>query len=270
MSVYGELLLVIGDLHSAPIPQKLKALLVPDKMQRSFVTGNIGSSMDFIKYITPHVNVVAGDMDDEPFPEETVMDVGEFKIGLIHGHQVVPWGDKNALAIVARRLGVDILISGHTHAYSCEEHDGVWLLNPGSATGYYSPITDQVRPSFICMSVMGSTITNYVYILDSETGEVQVKKERFVKIEPKSLPSTPVPPTPVMPSTASPAVAAPPPVVESEVLDRREEEEVEEKEEQEPATAAVSEATRDNVVDEDKAQEHEQAQEDDVEEVEID
>jgi predicted phosphodiesterase len=126
---------------------------------------------------------VQGDMDDDAFPEEAVVDVGEFKIGLIHGHQVVPWGDKRALSIAARRLGVDILISGHTHEHIIEEEDGVWLINPGSATGYYTPVStgDAIKPTFICMSVMGNIITNYVYILDPETGEVTVKKDRLVK-----------------------------------------------------------------------------------------
>jgi hypothetical protein len=31
--------------------------------------------------------------------------------------QVVPWGDKEALAILQRQLGVDILVTGHTHEF---------------------------------------------------------------------------------------------------------------------------------------------------------
>jgi len=203
---YGELLLIVGDLHSADMPSKLRALLVPDKMQRSLVTGNIGASMDYLRHITPQVNVVAGDMDDEPFPEEMVVDLGEFRVGLIHGHQVVPWGDKNALAAVARRLGADILVSGHTHAYSCEEHDGIWLINPGSATGYYSPLSDVARASFVCMSVMGGVITNYVYMLDEHSGEVQVKKDRLVKSG-NELATAPAP----APAAARAEAALPPP-----------------------------------------------------------
>jgi predicted phosphodiesterase len=30
---------------------------------------------------------------------------------------VVPWGDKEALAILQRRLDVDILVAGHTHEF---------------------------------------------------------------------------------------------------------------------------------------------------------
>lgn len=45
------------------------------------------------------------------------MQVADFKIGVCHGHQVVPWGDKEALAILQRQMGVDILITGHTHEF---------------------------------------------------------------------------------------------------------------------------------------------------------
>ena len=44
-----------------------------------------------------------------------ILEIGEFRIGLIHGHQIVPWGDLDSLAALQRRLDVDILVSGHTH-----------------------------------------------------------------------------------------------------------------------------------------------------------
>ncbi len=75
-----------------------------------------------------------------------VVNVGDFRIGICHGHQVgfltgleilhstqgktdkevkalsvsmqvVPWGSNEALALVQRKLNVDILISGHTHEF---------------------------------------------------------------------------------------------------------------------------------------------------------
>ena len=44
--------------------------------------------------------------------------MGGFRIGLIHGHQVTPSGNIQALAQVQRRLDVDVLVSGHTHQQS--------------------------------------------------------------------------------------------------------------------------------------------------------
>ncbi len=66
--------------------------------------------------------------------------MGQFKIGLIHGHQVIPWGDMASLALLQRQLDVDILISGHTHKFEAFENENKFYINPGSATGAYSPL----------------------------------------------------------------------------------------------------------------------------------
>ena len=44
-----------------------------------------------------------------------VVNVGDFKIGLCHGHQIVPWGDTESLGAMLRQLDCDILVTGHTH-----------------------------------------------------------------------------------------------------------------------------------------------------------
>ena len=74
------------------------------------------------------------------YPEQKVVTVGQFRIGLSHGHQVVPWGDPEALALIQRQLDVDILITGHTHKFEAYEHENKFYINPGSATGAYSPL----------------------------------------------------------------------------------------------------------------------------------
>lgn len=74
------------------------------------------------------------------YPEQKVVTVGQFRIGLSHGHQVVPWGDPEALALIQRQLDVDILISGHTHKFEAYEHENKFYINPGSATGAYNPL----------------------------------------------------------------------------------------------------------------------------------
>ena len=70
-------------------------------------------------------------------PEHKVVTIGQFKIGLCHGHQVVPWGDADSLANLQRQLECDILVSGHTHAFKTHEHNGKLFINPGSATGAF-------------------------------------------------------------------------------------------------------------------------------------
>lgn len=70
--------------------------------------------------------------------------VGQFRIGLCHGHQIVPWGEPDSLALIQRQLDVDILISGHTHKFEAYEQENKFYINPGSATGAYNPLDTYV------------------------------------------------------------------------------------------------------------------------------
>ena len=119
-------------------------MLVPNKMKHVICTGNIGGLEQYeeLQALAPNnVHCVQGDFDDAAgtsgvlplFPESTVLQVGQFRIGVIHGHQVLPWNNQDALTRMRRKLNVDILISGHTHenqVHCCE--DGAYHINPVS------------------------------------------------------------------------------------------------------------------------------------------
>ena len=96
-------------------------LLRPGKVQHVLCTGNVGSrqTMDWVESIASDKQLVyttQGDFDDFPnLPQTKVIQLGNFKIGVTHGNQVVPWGDIEALSYVQRQLDCDILVSGHTH-----------------------------------------------------------------------------------------------------------------------------------------------------------
>ena len=112
------------------------------------------------------MHAVRGEFDDfATFPETKVVTIGNVKIGLIHGHQVTPWGDLEALAAVQRKLDCDVLIHGHTHEFSVQQYDGKYFINPGSATGAYSALSSQVAPSFILMAIQGDEIVIFNYML---------------------------------------------------------------------------------------------------------
>ena len=104
-----------------------------------------------MKSLAPNVHVVRGGFDeDASFPESKIIQIGQFKIGLIHGHQIVPWGDAHSLAMVQRQMDVDILITGHTHKNEVNEYEGKWFINPGSITGAYRyPHFTSILYSFI-------------------------------------------------------------------------------------------------------------------------
>jgi vacuolar protein sorting-associated protein 29 len=180
--------LVLGDAHiplrSHSIPPQFKRLLVPGKIQSVLCTGDCGDPIvfgSFLREIAADVTIVRGDFDTgpqgRPLPETKIVTVGEMKIGLIHGHQVVPWADKSALALLQRQLGTDILVHGHTHAFDAFEADGKFFINPGSVTGAYGSLSDKPVPSFVLMDVQGSRVTSYVYRLIG--GSVKIEKIEY-------------------------------------------------------------------------------------------
>ncbi|XP_028167219.1 vacuolar protein sorting-associated protein 29 [Ostrinia nubilalis] len=180
------LVLVLGDLHiphrCSSLPAKFKKLLLPGRIQHILCTGNLCTkeSYDYLKTLASDVHVVRGDFDDNAtYPEQKVITVGQFRIGLIHGHQVVPWGDEESLALVQRQLDVDILISGHTHRFEAYEHENKFYINPGSATGAYSPLFRNATPSFVLMDIQSSTVVTYVYKLLGD--EVKVERIEYKK-----------------------------------------------------------------------------------------
>ncbi|XP_010161663.2 vacuolar protein sorting-associated protein 29, partial [Antrostomus carolinensis] len=181
----GKLVLVLGDLHiphrCRGLPGEFRKLLVPGKIQHILCTGNLCSKegYDYLRTLAGDIHVVGGDAESLNYPEEKVVTVGQFRIGLIHGHQVIPWGDVASLALLQRQLDVDILISGHTHRFEAFEHEKKFYINPGSATGAYSALETNVIPSFVLMDIQASTVVTYVYQLIED--EVKVERIEFKK-----------------------------------------------------------------------------------------
>lgn len=185
------LVLCIGDLHiphrTVDLPSKFKALLVPGKIHHILCPGNLCTKeiQNYLKTVCTDLHITRGDFDEENFPDEEVLEVEDFRIGLCHGHQVVPWGDTAALGHLQRRLDADILVSGHTHEFKAIKYEDRFLINPGSATGAYSSITQTVTPSFVLMDIDRSKAIVYVYELVE--GEVKVDKIEFTKMEPAKV-----------------------------------------------------------------------------------
>jgi len=150
---------------------------VPGKIQHILCTGNLccKDTHEYLRQLANDVHVVRGDFDENAsYPDAKVVVVGDFKIGLAHGHDVVPWGDTEALAMLQRKMNVDILVTGHTHKFEAFEYEKKLFINPGSVTGAYSPLTVDVLPTFVLMDIQGSDVTSYVYQLLGD--EVKVEK----------------------------------------------------------------------------------------------
>eukprot|EP00899_Mesostigma_viride_P012973 jgi/Mesvir1/21677/Mv04098-RA.1 len=176
------LVLALGDLHIpyrvADLPPQFKSMLVPGKIQHTLCTGNlcVKEVYDFLKSICADLHIVKGEFDSGvTYPERKVVNIGAFRIGLCHGHQVIPWGDLESLALLQRQMDVDILITGHTHAFKAYKWEDRFLINPGSATGAYSTLSVDVTPSFVLMDIEGDCAVVYVYELVD--GKVKVRQE---------------------------------------------------------------------------------------------
>lgn len=109
-------------------------------------------------------------MDTEMFDDKVVVNVGNLTFGICHGHQILPTDDKEAVESQRREMGVDVLVTGHTHKLDIwQGRDGGLYVNPGSATGAYTTTSVIIHPpSFVLMDVQGSKIVTYSYVLDSE------------------------------------------------------------------------------------------------------
>lgn len=182
------LVLIIGDLH---IPYKAHEIsrifrdhLQPGKIHQILCTGNVcvKSEMDYLRTICNEIVVVRGELDEEGISniEQTVLTIGGFRVGLISSYSAFPIDDHSRLAIKQRELGVDILIHGGTHKADAYEYDGCFYLDPGSATGAFTPTNANPTPSFILLNVQGTTAVAYIYTL-ADDGTINVRKEKFVK-----------------------------------------------------------------------------------------
>ena len=109
------------------------------------------------------------------------MQIGEFKIGMIHGHQILPWGDIEALTNVQRELGCDILLSGHTHQISIQAKDKKFYINPGSISGAFSHIIADPSPSFVLIMLQGEEARAYLYVLNDKTENFELTTVEFIK-----------------------------------------------------------------------------------------
>ncbi|RKP36053.1 vacuolar sorting protein vps29 [Dimargaris cristalligena] len=183
------LVLAIGDLHiphrGFSLPAKFRKLLVPGKIQQILCTGNVcdRETYEYLRSVAAEIHVVKGDFDEPTslWPESKIITHGNIRIGILHGHQIVPNGDSDALAVAARQMDVDILISGHTHRFEALEFENKFFVNPGSATGAYSALTQgPAVPSFVLMDVQDTGAVTYVYQLID--GEVKVDKIEYHKV----------------------------------------------------------------------------------------
>jgi len=117
------------------------------------------------------VYAVRGNMDTIHLPLRESFKAGGLVFGLIHGHGIYPRGDRRQLEALALEMGVDVLISGHTHSHDVYMGK-VLILNPGSATGVWGGGNASLIPSAMGIEVSKRKV-KVSLCLD---GEVEVYK----------------------------------------------------------------------------------------------
>ncbi len=93
------------------------------------------SALEQLRALGPRVEAVCGNADEPALrallPKELVVEVEGVRLGMEH-NPGPPAGREGRL--LARFSGCGAVIFGHTHLPVVEQHDGIWLLNPGSPT----------------------------------------------------------------------------------------------------------------------------------------
>jgi putative phosphoesterase len=172
--------LVIGDFHIPEraewVPKELEDEVDKSRYDAVFCTGDLTSEdvLVWLKGLAPEVYVVRGNMDYLRLPVQVTVTVEGLKVGVHHGAGVHPRGDLAKLALKAKQLGVEVLVTGHTHypQVALVREQGVVIVNPGSATGAWGgDLRASLTPSFATMEVSGRKLV------------VEVKEVRGSKFE---------------------------------------------------------------------------------------
>jgi putative phosphoesterase len=123
----SKLIGIISDTHGLVRPQALEALAGVEMILHA---GDIGNQqvLDTLKDIAPVV-AVRGNNDKgdlaQTLPDWEVVEVGNVSIYMLH--------DVKEIDISPSGGGFHVVVSGHSHRPSVEEHRGVLYINPGSA-----------------------------------------------------------------------------------------------------------------------------------------
>jgi putative phosphoesterase len=123
----SKLIGIISDTHGLVRPQAIEALAGVDMILHA---GDVGKQevLDTLKDIAPVV-AVRGNNDKgdwaQTLPDWEVVEVGKVSIYMLH--------DVKEIDISPSGAGFHVVVSGHSHKPSIEEHRGVLYVNPGSA-----------------------------------------------------------------------------------------------------------------------------------------
>jgi len=121
-------ILVLSDSHGDKETVKTVSALQADAI---FHCGDSELSSD--DPILRNLHIVKGNCDrDFRFPDSVIVEVGDKKIWMVHGHEHDCKRTMLPLYYGAQEIGADIVLFGHSHSYAAELREGILFVNPGS------------------------------------------------------------------------------------------------------------------------------------------
>ena len=110
-----------------------------------------GSEYALTKAADCPVEIVLGNNDFfSELPRELMLDIGPYKVWVVHGHNYyVSMGNENLKREAVER-GADIVFYGHTHRPVIDMDDDVIAVNPGSLS---YPRQEGRRPAYALMEM---------------------------------------------------------------------------------------------------------------------
>lgn len=115
--------------------ESLKKQLIKAQPQQLIFAGDLlGDARRLAFHLNLPFSAVLGNCDGKSSGErEITFELGGKRFYLTHGHQYRVKSSLQALFYRGQEIGADVVIFGHTHIPCCEEINGLWMLNPGSA-----------------------------------------------------------------------------------------------------------------------------------------
>lgn len=131
-------IVVFSDSHNAPC--NVSHILNKEKDADLFIFlgDGYGEAKNIITSCDRKIYCIKGNCDGSSFglPEEDEIFAAGKKIFFCHGHRYqVKWG----LSIIADEgaaRNADIVLYGHTHIADQSYQNGIYIINPGAASGY--------------------------------------------------------------------------------------------------------------------------------------
>ena len=78
------------------------------------------------------VYAVKGNCDIRKYPREVLIEAAGHRIFAVHGDAYGVYYSSTSLYAAAAERKADVVLFGHTHVPETGEHNGIFLLNPGS------------------------------------------------------------------------------------------------------------------------------------------